>query len=70
MANDLREQLRDYIIPSLATTKDVLGKGSYGEVVKMLMNGEAVAVKKIHQELLGDGVNGKKLKQFEEECIR
>ena len=36
----------------------------------MLMKGKAVAVKKIHQILLGDGVQGKKLEQFEEECIR
>ena len=70
MGESLREQLRDFIIPSLEMTGVVLGEGSYGRVVKMLMNGEAVAVKKIHQILLGDGVYRKKLEQFEEECIR
>ena len=70
MAEALREQFRDYIIPSLETTGVILGEGSYGKVVKMLMKGEAVAVKKIHQILLGDGVYRRKLEQFEEECIR
>ena len=70
MTEALREQLRNHIIPSLETTGVVLGTGSYGKVVKMLMKGEAVAVKEIHQALLGDGVHGKRLEQFQEECIR
>ena len=70
MTEALREKLRAHIILSLETTGVTLGEGSYGKVDKMLMKGKAVAVKKIHQILLGDGVQGTKLEQFEEECIR
>lgn len=66
------EMLERFIIPTLEETGVSLGTGSYGEVVKMKMNGEAVAVKKLHAIFLDPGNEGweTKIRNFEEECVR
>ena len=69
----LREELEQFVVSALQGTGRVLGRGAYGEVIEMRMNSKRVAVKKIHQFLLGD-VGGADvampLAQFEGECKR
>ena len=69
----LREELEQFVVSALQGTGRVLGMGAYGEVIEMRMNSKRVAVKKIHQYLLGD-VGGADvampLAQFEGECKR
>ena len=68
----LRNELKEFEVYALQKTGRVLGTGSYGTVIEMKMNNESVAVKKIHEFLLGDSDSGitKALEQFEEECKR
>ena len=57
---------------NIKPTEEILGKGSYGEVVKIIMRGQTVAGKRIHSILLEDGQEGREqlIRRFEEECVR
>ncbi len=66
----LRNELRHFIVPALDDTGIPLGRGAYGEVVEMKMNGERVAVKKLHPMFMGAEGWEDTLKKFEEECVR
>ncbi len=66
----LRLRLRDFVIPELEETGVELGRGAYGSVVEMLLQGEKVAVKKIHQALLASDGGENLLGQLESECDR
>ena len=66
----LRDKLHPFIVASLEDTGVSLGKGSYGEVVEMRMNGERVAVKKIHTVFVGTPGWETALDKFGEECLR
>ena len=65
-----RDELHRFIIPSLEDTGVSLGKGSYGEVVEMRMNGQRVAVKKIHAVFKDTDGWETTLAKFGEECVR
>ena len=65
-----RDELHQFIVPSLEDTGVSLGRGSYGEVVEMRMNGERVAVKKIHPVFKDTEGWETTLAKFGEECVR
>ena len=65
-----RDELHNFIVPSLEDTGVLLGKGSYGEVVEMRMNGERVAVKKIHAVFKDTDGWENALAKFGGECVR
>ena len=66
----LREKLGRFVVPALEETGNSLGKGAFGEVVEMKMDGRRVAVKKIHTALLGVQGQEANLEKFADECIR
>ena len=66
----LVQELEQFIIPALEETGEFLGRGAYGEVVKMKMNGETVAVKKVYDAFIGAEGADNYLAKFEEECVR
>ena len=68
--DELRDQLEQSIIPALEQTGVQLGVGAYGEVVQMKMDGEIVAVKKLHQHFVNADGWETALKKFLEECVR
>ena len=72
IGRQVRNKLERFVVSGLEDTGQVLGAGSYGEVVKMRLNGETVAVKKIHRALINVDNEGweASLMKFEEECIR
>ena len=67
---NLREVLGRFIVTGLEKTGISLGRGAYGEVLEMKMNGERVAVKKIHEMFVGAEGWEANLLKFEEECVR
>lgn len=67
---NLRDELREVIIPALQETGVSLGRGAYGEVVKMKMNERDVAVKKVHRVFIGAQGWEENLQKFGEECKR
>ena len=69
-SHHLRDKLHPFIVPSLEDTGVSLGRGSYGEVVEMRMNGKRVAVKKIHPVFVGTPGWETALDKFGEECLR
>ena len=66
----LRNELQRFIVPHIEKTGISLGTGAYGEVLEMKMNGEKVAVKKLHSAFVGAKNWADALKKFEEECVR
>ena len=68
----LRNELRKYIVTDIQETGKVIGRGAYGEVMEMRMEGRTVAGKRIHQTLLETGNEGTEvqIQRFKEECIR
>ena len=66
----LRDRLSRFIVPSLEDTGVSLGRGAYGEVVEMRMNGQRVAVKKIHPVFKDTDGWETTLAKFGEECVR
>ena len=69
-AQRLRKKLERFVVPALEKTDVSLGVGAYGEVVEMRMNGNSVAVKKIHAMFVGTDGWEDMLAKFEDECIR
>ena len=65
-----RCRLRRFIVPSLEDTGGSLGRGAYGEVVEMRMNGGRVAVKKIHPVFKDTDGWDNAVAKFGEECVR
>ena len=75
MSASLRSNIgiaKHVITENIKQTEEIIGKGAYGEVVKMIMGGRTVAGKRIHSSLLEDGQEGreKMISRFEEECMR
>lgn len=68
----LRNELERFVVPVLEDTGKLLGKGAYAQVVEMKLNGETVAVKKIHDTFLeASRVEVEAtVRNFEEECVR
>ena len=66
--NDLKNQLKSVIIRDIKETGIVIGKGAFGEVLKMEMNGKIVAGKRIHHSLTEP--ESVWVTRFEEECLR
>ncbi len=66
----MRVELRRFLVHDLEDTGVSLGRGAYGEVVEMRMNGKSVAVKKIHTVFEGAEGWEVTLAKFEDECVR
>lgn len=70
--------LKDSLHGRVVTEADIeetdikLGKGSYGEVVQMVLKGKPVAGKRIHPIFLeqGNAGAGNLVERFKEECMR
>ena len=71
IGRQLRNELEGFILPVLEDTGKLLGRGAYGEVIEMKLNGETVAVKKIHDILNDPRADGNfVVRKFKEECVR
>ena len=66
-------QLQSFVLADIEEVGKVLGKGAYGEVLEMRMQGLRVAGKKLYNSFFQgttQKVQQHLSKRFEEECIR
>lgn len=63
-------ELKPYILPNVQRTGELLGRGSFGAVEKLVYNQAACAGKKIHESLIDTRNIGASslIKKFEQEC--
>lgn len=74
MADDsIPNQLQNFVLADIEDVGRFLGKGAYGEVLEMRMQGLRVAGKRLHNYFFQEATQIEQQhmsKRFEEECIR
>ena len=70
---DIRKQLQELVLPGVTEENRELGRGAYGVVVEVKVNGLRCAAKKIHSILLQTASGNERAKlmsRFVEECLQ